>query len=52
MLICRIAMINHWAGSKQLNAKGLTGLRQEIPMRVIRTESLRSAPYADQSNQS
>jgi len=31
------AVINRWTGSKQLDTKGLTRLRQEIPRRVIRT---------------
>ena len=42
-------MINRWTGSKQLNAKGLTRLRQEIPRRVIWAGNQNSASYADQS---
>jgi len=45
-------VINRVAGSKQLKVKGLTGLRQEIPRGVIRTENQRSASYADQPNYS
>jgi hypothetical protein len=40
------------SGSMQLTAKGLTGLRQAIPRRVIQTEKQNSASCADQSNHS
>jgi len=37
-------------GSKQLNAKGITGLGQEIPRPVMRIKNQNSASYADQLN--
>ena len=35
---------------QQLDTKGITRLRQEIPRRVIWTGNKNSASYADQSN--
>jgi hypothetical protein len=52
MLICIRCCDKSWVGSKQLKAEGVTGLRQEIPRRVIRTENQNSASYTDQSNYS